>query len=93
MHHFTCARDKQVYENPQTVLEEDSSNAESTGSEEEVSNNLSTHSGMILASAILSDSSFLDDFKDKYLVIFDQAIASLKFDKLNKAINVMAEKG
>ena len=93
MHHFTCARDKQVYENPQIVLEEDSSNAESTGSEEEVSNNLSTHSGMILASAILSDSSFLDDFKDKYLVIFDQAIASLKFDKLNKAINVMAEKG
>jgi|GEM_PF-6894469 len=53
----------------------------------------STHSGMILASKILSDSSILTGLKDKYLVIYDQALTGLKFDNLNRAINVMAKDG
>jgi len=65
----------------------------SSGAVEKASSTSDAHSEMISASAILSDSSIFKDVKDRYLVIYDPASKGLKFNNLNKAINVMAEKG
>jgi hypothetical protein len=51
------------------------------------------YSGMLIASNILANPSLIDALSQKYVVVFDQALAGLKFDNLNRAINVMAEKG
>jgi hypothetical protein len=84
---------REVYENAPALPIENSAKDEVMEEEENSSNDSDAHSGMILASKILSDSSILDDLKDKYLVIYDQALAGLKFDNLNRAINVMAKEG
>ena len=84
---------KEVYKNGPALPVQKFFEVKSVGSVEKASDNSDTHSRMILASAILSDSSLLTDFKDRYLVIYDQALTGLKFDNLNMAINVMAEKG
>ena len=83
---------REVYENAPALPDEISSEEKSID-DEDFDEDSNAHSGMILASNILSDSSPLAEIKDKYLVIYDQALTGLKFDNLNRAINVMAEKG
>jgi hypothetical protein len=48
---------------------------------------------MILASKIVSNPEIVDEIIGKYQIIYDQALARFKFDNLNKAICIMAEKG
>ena len=48
---------------------------------------------MLWATKIVSDPNIVEEIKTKYQIICDQALVGLKFDNLNKAINVMAEKG
>ncbi len=52
-----------------------------------------TYTGMVLAASILSNPLMIDAIQGKYTIVYDQALASLKFDNLNMAINIMAEKG
>lgn len=47
---------------------------------------------MILASKIVGNPSLVDSIGDKYAIIYDTAIG-YKFDNLNKAINILAQKG
>src|SRR5208283_6137686 len=84
---------KEVYENGPASPTQKSVDDDTVGRVEKASVNSDAYSRMMLASAILSDSTFLTNFKDRYLIIYDQALTGLKFDNLNKAINVMAEKG
>jgi hypothetical protein len=51
------------------------------------------YSGMLLATEVLANPSLVDKLIDKYVILFDQALVGLKFHNLNRAINVMAEKG
>jgi len=60
---------------------------------EKARDNPDSYSGMMQASAVLSESSSLKNCVDKYLILYEQASKGLKFDNLNKAINVMAEAG
>lgn len=48
---------------------------------------------MILATKIVAHPDVVDGIKGKYQIIYDQALVGLKFDNLNIAINIMAEKG
>lgn len=77
----------------QELWEKGVSAEEMSTSQQENTVDISSMSGMIQASKILDDFSILVGLKDKYLVIYDQALTGLKFDNLNKAINVMAKKG
>ena len=49
--------------------------------------------GMILASQIISNPTIIGEIQSKYLIIYDQSLVVMTFDHLNRAINVMAEKG
>ena len=48
---------------------------------------------MILASEIVRNPEILDKISGAYQMLYDQALASFKFDNLNKAICIMAQKG
>ena len=48
----------------------------------------------ILATKILQNPDLIKDISEKYVILFDQSMGvSPKFNNLNKAINLMAEKG
>jgi hypothetical protein len=49
--------------------------------------------GMILASQIISNPAIIEEIQSRYLIIYDQTLVGVRFDNLNRAINVMAEKG
>jgi hypothetical protein len=78
---------KEVYES----LPKQPSQIKPESIQEEIKNN--SNSGMIIAHNIVSNPLLLDSLNDRYVVIFDQTLAEMKFDNLNKAINIMAEKG
>jgi len=48
---------------------------------------------MIFAPDIIKNPQIIDKIENKYQIIYDQSIAHAKFDNLNHAINVMAQKG
>ena len=48
---------------------------------------------MIFAPDIIRNPEIIDKIENKYQIIYDQALTSPKFDKLNQAINIMVEKG
>jgi len=49
-------------------------------------------SGMIRAHQIVSDPSIIDNLP-KYQIIYDQTLVSTASENMNRAINIMAEKG
>jgi hypothetical protein len=75
---------REVYKNAPALPDEKSQKTEG---------NLDTHSGMILASQILSDPILLNKLTDKYVIVYDMAVANTIFNTLNVAINIMAEQG
>ena len=48
---------------------------------------------MIFAPDIIKKPEVIDKIETKYQIIYDQALTNVKFDKLNQAINIMAQKG
>ena len=48
---------------------------------------------MLKASDILDEPEIIDDIEGKYQIIHDESNTGFKFDKLNEAVCVMAEKG
>ena len=52
-----------------------------------------TPSGMISATALLREPEIMNLIKSKYTIIFDQALLSMKFDNIVRAINLMAVSG
>lgn len=48
---------------------------------------------MISAPVIVGNPEVIDKIENKYQIIFDQALTYPKFDNLNQAINIMAQKG
>jgi len=48
---------------------------------------------MILASEVIRKPEIVDEIKGKYQILYDQALTKFKFDNMNKAICIMAEKG
>ena len=45
------------------------------------------------ATTIVFNPSIVEEIKNRYQIICDQALFGVKFNNLNKAINIMAEKG
>jgi len=48
---------------------------------------------MILAVEVVKNPTLLDDYTGKYLILYDQSLTQLKFDYLNSAMNIAAERG
>ena len=48
---------------------------------------------MISVVDVVSNPSIIDNLDDKYVIIYDQALVGMKFDNLNRAINIVAKKG
>jgi hypothetical protein len=49
--------------------------------------------GMIFAAKVLDNPTVVDNIDGMYVIIYDTATVSMKYDKLNRVINIMAEKG
>jgi hypothetical protein len=47
----------------------------------------------VLAFRLLKGEEKIDEIEGKYVIIYDQSMASSTHDNLNKAINLMADKG
>jgi len=47
---------------------------------------------MILASSVIKKPEIVDEIKGKYQILYDQSLANIKFNNMNKAICIMAEK-
>jgi hypothetical protein len=48
---------------------------------------------MLLAAKIVKNPESVDGIRGRYQIIWDQALAHLSFDNLDRAIKIMAEKG
>lgn len=48
---------------------------------------------MLLATDVIKNSPSFKDYSGKYLILYDQALAKIKFDNMNRAVNVAAKQG